>query len=609
MILASLAASASLPQATAAPPAPPVVLVLVDGLSWEEAEEESGLNEAFQDGAAATLSTAQGTETPDDLRFGYVFLGAGSRVDTRFLPEELPADPGQIPGAFDGPASTVHPGSLGDALERAGVLAASVGDRALLVAMDSEGDVPLHYRGGDPPDDLKAALNNDAGFVAVDAGDSLQAAGLVEAARRSGAAVAVASPNGPPETPKLTPFALVQSGTEGGLLYSSTTRTTGLLTNADVAPTLLAILGVPVPPEMGGRAAEMRPGQAQSAELLQRRIWFVEEDGVRVWAVVGVLCVVALAVGVLHGGRGGASAVVLALAALPAGALLAAAVPVTNVLLVAVLTALLAGGITALFWKLSTGSFPCALAWIALATAALVILDAAAGGTLARFSTLGYNPASGTRFYGVGNEYAAVLAGGLTMGLAVLAHQRRLSAALLVVVGGIAVLVLGLPAMGADVGGSLTLGLGVGATLGLIRGEGPRDVILWAVGGFAFATVLFLASGSLFPDVSHGSRVAGGGGGMYEILVRKLAISLDYLLNPILPLVLATGAAVIYTGWLRARGSSLAVGMTGAVVAAAASGALNDSGLVATLFALIYPIVGALGVLISKDNAAPRRSS
>jgi hypothetical protein len=609
MILASLAASASLPQATAAPPAPPVVLVLVDGLSWEEAEEESGLKEAFQDGAAATLSTAQGTETPDDLRFGYVFLGAGSRVDTGFLPEELPADPGQIPGAFDGPASTVHPGSLGDALERAGVLAASVGDRALLVAMDSEGDVPLRYGGGDPPGDLNAALNNDAGFVAVDAADSLQAAGLVEAARRSGAIVAVVSPNGPPETPKLTPFALVQPGTEGGLLYSSTTRTTGLLANADVAPTLLAILGVPVPPKMGGRAAEMRPGQAQSAELLQRRIWFVEEDGFRVWAVVGVVCVVALMVGVLHGGRRGASAVVLALAALPAGALLAAAVPVTNVMLVAALTALLAGGITALCCKLSTGNFPWALACLALATAALVILDAAAGGALARFSTLGYNPASGTRFYGVGNEYAAILAGGLTMGLTVLAHQRRLSAAPLAVVGGIAVLVLGLPTMGADVGGSLALGLGVGAILGLIRRDRPRDVILWAVGGFAFATVLFLASGSLFPDVSHGSRVAGGGGGMYEILVRKLAISLDYLLNPILLLLLATGAAMIYTGWLRARGSSLAVGMTGAVVAAAASGALNDSGLVAALFALIYPIVGALGVLISKDNAAPRRSS
>jgi hypothetical protein len=605
VVLVSLAASESL---SGAPPAPPVVLVLVDGLSWEAVEKESDLSEASRDGAAATLSVVQGTDPPDDPRFGYLALGAGSRVDTRFLPERLPADPEQIPGTFDGPASTVHPGSLGDTLERAGVRAAAIGGRARLVAMDPEGDVPLRYGGGDPLDDLEAALDAGAGFVAVEAGGASQAAELVEAARRAGAAVAVASPNGPPGAPNLTPFALVEPGAEGGLLYSPTTRTTGLLTNADVAPTLLAILGAPVPSEMSGRVAEVRPGRAESAELLQRRLWFVEEGGFRVWAVVGGLWAGALAVATLRGGRRGTSTVVLALAGLPAGALLAAAVPVAGVLPVAALTALFAGGITALFWRLS-GTFSGALALVALATAALVVLDAVAGGALGRFSTIGYNPATGTRFYGVGNEYAAVLAGGLTMGLAVLAHRRRPPAASLAAVGGGAVLVLGLPTMGADVGGSLALGLGFGATVGSIRKDGWRGVILWAAGGFAFAAALFLASGFLFPEVSHGSRAAGDGGGLGEILVRKLAISLGYLLNPVLLLLLVTGSAAIYAGWRRARGTSLAAGIPAAVVAAAASGVLNDSGIIATLFALIYPIVGAFGVLISKDNAAPQRSS
>jgi hypothetical protein len=287
MILASLAASASLHPATAAPPAPPpVVLVLVDGLSWEGAEKEPGLHESFRDDAAATLSIVQGSEPPNDPRFGYVFLGAGSRVDTRFLPQRLPADPGRIPGAFDGPASIVHPGSLGDALEQTGVRAVAVGDKARRVAMDSEGDVPVRYGGGAPLDDLETALDDDVGFVAVDAGNPSQAAELVEVARRSGAVVAVASPNGRPEAPNLAPFALVQPETEGGLLYSPTTRTTGLLTNADVAPTLLAILGIPVPPEMGGRVAEVRPGKAQSAEVLERRLWFVEEDRMAKTALV-----------------------------------------------------------------------------------------------------------------------------------------------------------------------------------------------------------------------------------------------------------------------------------------------------------------------------------
>jgi hypothetical protein len=602
VFLAVLAVSVGSTPANAAQPTQRVVLVLIDGLSWEEVERAPGLQETFSDSAAATLSTVQGTEPPDDPRFGYVFLGAGSRVDTRFQPARLPEDSGAIPAAFDGPASTVHPGALGDALERAGIRAAAVGDKAALVAMDSDGDVPLGYEGGDPVGGLEAALNDGAGFVAVDAGDLAQAAELVEAARRMGAVVAVAAPNGPPETPNLTPFALVRPGAEGGLLYSPTTRTEGLLTNADVAPTLLALLGAPVPSEMSGRVAEVRPGGPESAELLQRRLWFVEESGFRVWGVVGALWAGALAVGILRGGRRGASTVVLALAGLPAGALLAAAVPVAGVLPVAALTALFAGGLTALSWRLS-GNFTGALALVSLATAVLVALDAAAGGALERFSTLGYNPATGTRFYGVGNEYAAVLAGGLTMGLGVLAYRRRTPAALPAVVGAVAVLVLGLPTMGADVGGSLALGIGVGATVGLLHGGGPRGMILWAAGGFAFAAAVFLASGLLFPDVSHGSRAAGGGDGLAEILVRKLAVSLGNLLNPILLLILVTGAATIYAGWRRARGTPLAAGMLGAVVSAAASGALNDSGLIATLFALIYPFVAALGILLWKESA------
>jgi hypothetical protein len=603
LFLAALAVSVGFcPPANAAQPTQTVVLVLVDGLSWETVEKEPGLRETFSDGAAATLSVVQGTEPPDDPRFGYVFLGAGSRVDTRFLPERLPAAPGAIPAAFDGPASTVHPGSLGDALQRAEIRAAAVGDRATLVAMDQEGDVPLRYEDGDPLGGLEAALDDGVGFVAVDAEDPAQAAELVEFGRSTGAVVAVAAPNGLPETPNLTPFALVRPGGEGGLLYSPTTRTEGLLTNADVAPTLLALLGAPVPPEMSGRVAEVRPGGPESAEHLQRRLWFVEESGFRVWGVVGALWAGSLVVGILRGGRRGASMVVLALAALPAGALLAAAVPATGVLPVAALTALFAGGLAALSWRLS-GGFTGAFALVSLGTAVLVVLDAAAGGALERFSTLGYNPATGTRFYGVGNEYAAVLAGGLTMGLGVLAYRRRIPAALPAAVGAVAVLVLGLPTMGADVGGSLALGIGFGTTVGLLRGDGPRTMILWAAGGFAFAAALFLASGLLFPDVSHGSQAAGGGGGLAEILVRKLAVSLGNLLNPALLLLLATGAATIYAGWRRARGTPLAAGMLGAVVAAAASGVLNDSGLIATLFALIYPFVAALGVLLSKESA------
>ena len=353
---------------------------------------------------------------------------------------------------------------------------------------------------------------------------------------------------------------------------------------------------------MAGRPVEVRPGQAEHAESLQRRIWFTEESGLRVWAAVGVAWALGLVAAILRYGKRGASAAVLSLAALPAGALLAAVFPVTGVLPVAALTALFAVGLTALCSRTS-GSFAGALARVCLATSALVILDAVTGGAFSRFSTIGYNPATGTRFYGTGNEYAAVLAGSLTMGVGVLAYRRRPPAALLVAVGAGAVLALGLPTMGADVGGSAAIGLAFGATAGLARGDEPRGVVLWTAAGFAFAAALFVASGVLFPDVSHGSRVAGGGGGLYEVLARKLALSLGSLLDPVLLFLLALGAFVTYAGWRRSSGTALAAAIPGAVVAAVASGVLNDLGLIAALFALMYPALGALGVLISKENA------
>ncbi len=578
-----------------------VVLVLVDGLSWEAVEREPALREAFQAGGAATLSVVQGSRPPEDPSFGYVFLGAGARVDTRTLPERLPDEPAEVPDAFDGPAGTVDPGALGAALDRAGVEAAAVGDLATLVAMDRQGRVPIRYGGEDPAEDLRAALERGAGFVAVEAANSGQAAELVEVSRASGATTAVAAPNGPADSRNLSPFALVGPGVGGGLLYSPGTRTAGLISNADVAPTLLAALGVPAPPEMAGQAAEVRPGSLETAESLQRRIAFVAEEGFKVWLVVGGIWAAALAASIVWGGSRAAFRIVLALAGFPAGALLAAAVPVTSTLPVAVLTALVALAAAILAYRIAR-TFAGALVVLALATAVFVVLDAAAGGTLMRFSTLGYNPATGTRFYGLGNEYAAVLASGLAFSLGTLGFGRRPPMVLLAGLMGVVVLVVGLPTMGADVGGSLAVGLSLGATAGMVYG-GIRSVALWTTGGLVFAAAVFLASGLLFPGVSHGSRAADGGSGLTEVLYRKLLMSLEYLTNPILLALLVVGAAVVFAGWRRVRGTALSVGMTGAVVAAGVSGALNDSGVIAVLFALIFPFVAAVGILFPKEPA------
>ena len=386
--------------------------------------ETPSLAAALDKGAAANLSTAQGAR-PEDPRVSHLFLSAGALVDTGLLPEDLPQEATELPEAFTGPASTVQPGALGETLKDAGVPAATVGRRAQLVVMDREGQVPNTYPPEEPVSGLEEALTDGAGFVAVDAAGPEEAGRIVEAAREAGATVAVASPNAPPDSANLTPFML---GGPAGLLYSPTTRTEALLSNADVAPTLLAELDIEPPTEMQGNPATVRPGTIEQAERISGRLAFVAEKRAGVFVLVGALISAALVLGSLWKGRRGFYAVLLALPAIPAGALLATFFPLTNVPALAFLILAFAGALAVFWWKFSS-SVSGAVAGTFLTVALLVAADAAAGGALMRFSVLGHNPAYGARFYGTGNEYAAVLAGSLTMGLGALAVARRLPAA------------------------------------------------------------------------------------------------------------------------------------------------------------------------------------
>lgn len=579
----------------------PVVLILVDGgLTWTSAEGP-GLSPIFDNGAVASVSTSQG-RAPEDPRMGYALLGAGARADTSILPEILPRERSKVPGSFTGPAATVRPGALGDALARSGVRAAAVGGRAALVVMDSRGRVPISYGPGKPVSHLNDALRRGADLVAVEVSGTQEAAKVIAAARAAGAAVAIAAPNAPEGSANLTPFALAASGSPDGVLYSPGTRTTGLMSNEDVAPTLLDRLGVPVPPIMAGRAAEVRPGSAAQVSRLQERLAFVDEERGRVWALLVGVSAAAFVLGGVLRGQAGVRLAALFLTALPLGTLLAAAVPVTNTVFVTVLASLVAGVAGILSWRFSE----CPLGWVALATAVFLISDAALGGGLMRFSILGHDPAYGTRFYGIGNEYSAVVAGTLPLaaGLLVARMPRILTA--VPVAGILAVFAIGLPTMGADVGGSLALGFGMGATVGLLRGEGPVGLALWAGGGLFLAAALFVSSGLLFPDASHGARAASGESGLYEIVLRKLILSLRHLLNPLWTVLLVVEGVLIFTALRRlgntVDGNAIAAGTLGATAAAVASGALNDSGILATLLALAYPASAAAIVLLTKEH-------
>ena len=57
----------------------------------------------------------------------------------------------------------------------------------------------------------------------------------------------------------MAPLVAYKPGQKAGFLTSGSTRREGIVTNLDIAPTVLEYLGVPVPPEMVGRAVETIP--------------------------------------------------------------------------------------------------------------------------------------------------------------------------------------------------------------------------------------------------------------------------------------------------------------------------------------------------------------
>ncbi|CAN5913596.1 hypothetical protein BH23ACT11_BH23ACT11_21800 [soil metagenome] len=580
----------------------PVVLIVTEDLTWESVHDNPALKETFDEGAVANLSTTQGA-APQDPRIGYALLGAGSRIDSSLLPANLPNDPSDAVNAFGGPAAVIKPGSLGEAVSRAGLKTAAIGERAQLVAMDRAGKVPLFYSSAKPVSRLEEAISEGADLVVLQARSLGQAGRVVKAATKSGAVVAIVPIKASSGSANLAPVALRGAGE--GLLYSPTTRTEGLIINSDIAPTLLAQLGVDPPPEMQGRAALVKPGSRESAARLGERLSFVPEHRNGVWVSIALIALLGLSLAGWRRGRIGVQPVLLIGASLPAGALASAVVPTTNVFAVVVATIFAAGTLAVLSWRLA-GSVSGSIAAVYLITACVILADTATGGSLMKFSTLGYNPAYGTRFYGIGNEYAAFIAGSLTMGIGAFAHRRRLSPAPVLIIGLIAIVALGLPTMGADVGGSLALGLGFGATFGLLRGAGLRDLVVWTGAGAVPGAVLFLASGVLFPGVSHGSRAAGGETGLTDIIVRKLLLSMDLLLTPIYLVLLAAGLALVVVAWRRCKGTALATGLLGSTITAMASGALNDSGILAAIYALAFPAVAATIFLLSRTENTRR---
>lgn len=435
---------------------------------------------------------------------------------------------------------------------------------------------------------------------------------------------------------------LLAAGLGQGVFHSSSTRRHGVAVLSDVTATCLHALGVDLPPQVAGAALTAEPLSADRAALevvrridacaralealrapvglsslgLQVRTWWLLIGLVGPWYVAALIAAaVPRRARSRRVGRVLATALLVCLA-VPVGTFLARlggcpgdARAAWAQLAVGVL---LASGITvAAAWRrgLAWG-----LATVSVLTVALLLVDQLLGAPLSYGSALSYSPLFGARFYGIGNEGAAVLVGAALVAAGALSELRwRTRAMPELLLGGPVVVAAVAPFLGANVG------VAAWGTIAFVAmwAYRTRRRVTWRLAVASLLAVALLVVLSALADALVGTpshlggfvRSAGAdGGSVVQMVARKVAINVGILGATPLVWILPVLMALVAYALMRPRGAVADLvgehrGFAGALVGALAGalvGALTeDSGVVVSALVLLYGLGASLAVLLA----------
>ena len=569
------------------------------------------------------MSAIQGSYTPEQT---FLDMSAGARTTSSLYDDDVPTDLRLGPGrqissweliaerAATAPADVV-PGLLAATLRAAGGRVGYAGPRAsrnreAAVAADRAGRVQRVALTA--PQQVGAAarrLWRDTDLLVAKLAPGPpgrgQLLGLL-AARRAGDLVLVIQD---PSHITRRLVAMGAAGLRGGTtLYSDSTRTEGVVSSTDVAPTVLDRFGIEIPDEMSGKPIEAR-GDATPAELSKLRNRLTDL-GPRRWAVIWLGLFGAVLLGGLAGvARGDAG--------LPGRVLLLGAMWLPTLLLVTAalgpsapvegLAVAVGGGLLALATD-RIRPWPRALALPAVVAVAVHVVDLALGSELVRQSLLGPNPVLGSRFFGAGNELEIALAavGLLGLGGALATAPPRARVWGFAIGGGVLAFTLAWGRLGADVGAVPTVI--AGATVAALVAAGRiawrlRIAILLVapVAGLAALALLDLATGG----DAHFSRSVLEAGGLDEIAdiaERRVRLSYRSLGRGAIPFLVAFALISLAVGFRYRRtllastegAPGVAAGVYGLLAATLVGALTNDSGPIILLIGSSYLLFAAV---------------
>jgi len=460
----------------------------------------------------------------------------------------------------------------------------------------------------------------------------------------------------------LAPVAIAGWSYRAGLLTSPTTRRAGLVTNLDIAPTILAGLGVDpawdcdgaVMAQAAGATGNMgaAPGSAGAkdapggpadnvalAMLMERTLALAAQArgpvlrlfiGLLVAAVFGLLGVI------VFGGRAprwatrSVRALLVAAGSAPLVLLAEAMVGVRGTAASSIL--LIAGcTVMALLAVRVFGSAMWSVVVLSGVTAVVIAADALTGGRLASTSLLGHSAVLGARYYGIGNELMGVFVGSAAVTGAGLSRMTWLSAT----AAAMAMVMLGHPWIGANFGGMVSAAVTSAVIAIMAVRRRPlatgstrfRHARLFALAGACLAALGASAALILWdahsPNASHIGRAwraltqhVGGSGQLAAIIMRKLAMNVRLLrytawTQVLIAFLVILGAMVAgaHGVFQRFRRDHLSLydALMGGLAGALAAMVVNDSGVVACATLAMMPTLAILGY--AADELVGRRAA
>jgi len=413
----------------------------------------------------------------------------------------------------------------------------------------------------------------------------------------------------------LCPVIVSGNGVSYGLLTSGSTRIPGVITNIDIAPSVLAWSGVPPEPRLMGK-----PIHALAAEAPVNRLMSIyHRSTVQVMnhslmhVIVGVIIGLVLILTILwltiplgHPIRKPLFSIMalIPVAIAPALLLLTSAqspnLAKTFVEVVAAVTSLIA--ISRIFKRTPLGS----LMLLSSIFAVALIADLLTGQNLSRYSMLGFSIVDGARYYGIGNEFMGAFIGAALVVPMVFLNQhgsdRKTTILVLLAVLLAVGAVIAAPSLGAKAGGTLAIIIAFGCAINaaLQRPFGVRTVgvivlaAVAALGGLAFLDAL---KGQQASHMGSAISLAGSGGisELWLIIKRKLAMNLWLIQNSAwskLVVAYVLSAAVL----VRSKHGRVPTALTyhmkvmlaGIVAGSIAALVVDDSGIVAAAICLGY---------------------